>query len=103
MNLEELFIHIISKGKKDNTYKFALAKFLLDYSLKVQNIKDTKIYYDEISEAFLKYYWFQECKYKIKQDFKQSSQPIVITIIQNFCGTDYIPDSRIAGSYRSFS
>jgi 5-methylcytosine-specific restriction endonuclease McrA len=93
MNLEELFIHIISKGKKDNTYKFALAKFLLDYSLKLQIVEDTKIYYDEISEAFLKYYWFQECKYKIKQDFKQSSQPVVITIIQNFCGTDYIPDS----------
>lgn len=66
MNLENLFIHIISKGKKDNTYKFALAKFLLDYSLKLQDIEDTKIYYDEISEAFLKYYWFQECKYKIK-------------------------------------
>lgn len=93
MNLTNLFIHIISKGKKDNTYKFALAKFLLDYSLKLQNIEDTKIYYDEISEAFLKYYWFQECKYKIKQDFKQSSQPVVVTIIQSFCGIDYIPDS----------
>lgn len=93
MNLENLFIHIISKGKKDNTYKFALAKFLLDYSLKLQDIEGTKIYYDEISEAFLKYYWFQECKYKIKQDFKQSSQPVVVTIIQSFWGTDYIPDS----------
>ncbi|WP_417332759.1 HNH endonuclease [Halarcobacter sp.] len=93
MTFEELFIHIISKGKKDNTYKFALAKFLLDYSLNLRDIEDTKIYYREISEAFLKYYWFQECKYKIKQDFKQSSQPIVITIIQNFCGTEYIPDS----------
>ena len=93
MKLEELFIHIISKGKKDNTYKFALAKFLLDYSFKIEKIEDTKIYYDEISEAFLKYYWFQECKYKIKQDFKQSSQPVVITIIQNYCGSDYIPYS----------
>lgn len=93
MTFEELFIHIISKGKKDNTYKFALAKFLLDYSLNLRDIEDTKIYYREISEAFLKYYWFQECKYKIKQDFKQSSQPVVITIIQNFCGTEYIPDS----------
>lgn len=93
MDIENLFIHIISKGKKDNTYKFAFTKFLLDYSIKLQDIQDTKIYYDEISEAFLKYYWFQECKYKIKQDFKQSSQPIIITIIQSFCGLDYIPDS----------
>jgi 5-methylcytosine-specific restriction endonuclease McrA len=93
MQLEELFIHMISKGKKDNTYKFALAKFLLDYSFKIEKVEDTKIYYDEISEAFLKYYWFQECKHKIKQDFKQNSQPVVITVIQNYCGTDYIPIS----------
>ena len=52
MNLENLFIHIISKGKKDNTYKFAFTKFLLDYSIKLQDIQDTKIYYEEISEAF---------------------------------------------------
>ena len=49
--------------------------------------------YEDISEAFLKYYWVQECKYKIKQDFKQNSQPVVITIIQKYCTKDYISDS----------
>jgi len=92
-DLEQLFINIISKGKKDNTYKFALAKYLLDKSKNLKNEKDTLLSYADISEAFLKYYWVQECKYKIKQDFKQNSQPVVITIIQKYCGKDYIPTS----------
>jgi hypothetical protein len=92
-NLEQLFINIISKGKKDNTYKFALAKYLLDISKNSTIEKDILISYEEISESFLKYYWIQECKYKIKQDFKQSSQPVIITIIQQYCGKDYISDS----------
>lgn len=92
-NFEELFLHIISKGKKDNTYKFALAKFLLDISFNMKEIRDTKISYKEIAEAFLKYYWYQECKYKIKQDFKQNSQPMIISIIQTYCGKEYIPYS----------
>lgn len=90
---EQLFIHIISKGSKDNTYKFALSKFLLDFSNNNTKNKEYKITYDEVAEAFLKYYWFQECKYKIKQDFKTSSQPLVISIIQKYCGKEYIPYS----------
>jgi len=39
-NSIEEFRKIISKGKKNNTYKFALAKFLLDYSKECQEIKD---------------------------------------------------------------
>jgi len=92
-DLEQLFINIISKGKKDNTYKFALAKYLLDISKNIKNMQDIFIPYEDISEAFLKYYWVQECKYKIKQDFKQNSQPVIITIIQRYCGKDYIPDN----------
>jgi len=92
-DLEQLFINIISKGKKDNTYKFALAKYLLDLSKTIKNEQDILISYQDISEAFLKYYWIQECKYKIKQDFKKNSQPVVITIIQKYCGQDYIPTS----------
>ena len=39
-NLEKQFIKIIIKGRKDNTYKFALARFLLDYS---NNLDDNYI------------------------------------------------------------
>lgn len=68
LKLEELFINIITKGKKDNTYKFAFAKFLLDSAKNTNNIDNLEINYYDISSAFLKYYWTQECKYKIKQD-----------------------------------
>jgi len=92
--MESLFIHIVAKGRKSNTYKFALAKFLLDYS-KNQRLEeqDYKISFGEIANKFLEYYWFQECKYKFKQDFTKDKNPKVIKIIQEYCGTNYIPES----------
>ncbi len=91
--MKELFLSIIGKGVKDNTYKFAFAKFLLDYSYGEALGGDKVIYYSEIAEKFLEYYWYQECKYKLKQDFKIERMPVVIRIIRAACGTDYIPDS----------
>jgi hypothetical protein len=92
--MHQLFTSIVSKGAKSNTYKFALAKFLLDYS-KSQKLKeqDYQITYNEIATKFLEYYWFQECKYKFKQDFNKDKVPVVIGIIQKHCGTEYISDS----------
>jgi len=92
-SLEHLFINIIAKGRKDNTYKFALAKCILDQAKITKTTDYIILSYSEISEAFLKYYWIQECKYKIKQDFKTKSQPVVISIIQKACGVEYIPES----------
>lgn len=91
--LEELFLNIITRGRKDNTYKFAFAKFLLDKSKSQEDIVNVKISYNEIAESFLKYYWIQECKYKLKQDFKVDKQPVIITIIQKHCELDYISTS----------
>jgi len=92
--MKHLFINIVSKGAKTNTYKFALAKFLLDYS-KNQKIKESnyQINYNEIAVKFLEYYWFQECKYKFKQDFNKDKMPKIIHIIQKYCGTEYISES----------
>ena len=90
--MKELFLSITGKGAKDNTYKFALAKFLLDYSNKEALGGDKVISYNVIAEKFLEYYWYQECKYKLKQDFKIERMPVVIRIIRDACGTDYIPD-----------
>lgn len=95
MSMMYLFINIISKGAKSNTYKFALAKFLLDYSKnkEVDSRNEYTVNYSEIAEKFLEYYWFQECKYKFKQDFNKNKMPIVIRIIQKYCGVEYISDS----------
>lgn len=87
------FLQIISRGVKDNTYKFALAKFLLDFSNQSCLEKDENITYKEIAKKFLEYYWYQECKYKLKQDFKIQRTPVVLSIIRQYCGTDYIPNS----------
>ena len=100
--LKRYFVSILSKGVKDNTYKFALARFLLEYSLKcepdsikkkIANNEKEVVSYQEIANAFLKYYWHQECKYRIKQNHNDAKPPSVITTIRNVFGEDYIPDS----------
>ncbi len=95
--MQQLFNEIVSNGVKDNTYKFALMKFLLDYSHKHKHkhkqYGDIQIVYEDIANKFLEYYWFQECKYKLKQDFKIKRMPMVIRIIRKYCGEEYIPYS----------
>ena len=98
-----LFFHqILTKGSKANTYKFALARFLLDYSSKLEldyiknKIKSNQneiITYNKIAKAFLRYYWHQECKYKIRQNPFPSKPPVVIKVIRQIFGTTYIPKS----------
>lgn len=78
------FTHILTKDKKDNTYKFALARFLLDYINSKK--EDRKISYQQIAEAFLKYYWNQIIVYKIKQDFKDKKQPMIVKILNEKAG-----------------
>jgi len=92
------FIQIITKGRKDNTYKFALARFLLDYSRELDGdhvkklSKNEFIPYEKLAAAFLRYFWHQECKYKIKQNHFSTKPPSVIRIIREIFGTKYIPD-----------
>jgi len=91
--MQKTFNSIVSKGVKDNTYKFALTKFLLDYSNKEPINGAEIIEYSTIAEKFLEYYWFQECKFKLKQDFKVERMPVVIRIIRKYCGEEYISES----------
>ena len=100
-NFAYYFNSILTKGKKDNTYKFALAKFLVDYaySLDDTHIKDKFenntpeiIEYRIIAKSFLKNYWHQICKYKIKQNYNPDRLPLIVQIIQNVFGSRYIPE-----------
>lgn len=82
-SLKETFISILTHGKKDNTYKFALARALIEYCR--MNPSGTAAYdipYSYFADKFLEYYWHQECKYRIKQDFKTKSTPKVIQAIR---------------------
>ena len=96
------FNSILAKGKKDNTYKFALARFLIDYSYNLgeEYVKTLiakgeaeTIQYQIIAKSFLKYYWHQICKYKIKQNYNLGKLPLIVQIIQGIFGTQYIPKS----------
>lgn len=94
---------ILTRGRKDNTYKFALAKFLLNYAKdlsdenmkEIQQSKEVIIDYKTLAEKFLEYFWYQECKYKIKQNHIPSKPPIIITIIKQIFGEQYIPESFV--------
>ena len=89
--MSRVFYTILTKGRKDNTYKFALARYILDYSTRPTG--SLEVPYSDIASAFLKYYWHQECKFKIKQNFQNNRPPSVIRIIREVFGTRYIPTS----------
>ena len=66
------FMHIITQSARDVTYKFALARFLLDYS-EMPNVQ-TKVAFNTIAEYFLRYYWPQICNSKLKQGVRDENQ-----------------------------
>jgi hypothetical protein len=45
-----------------------------------------------IAKSFLKYYWHQICKYKIRQNYNVDRLPLIVQIIQNVFGSQYIPE-----------
>jgi 5-methylcytosine-specific restriction endonuclease McrA len=93
-SIQQVFNTIVGQSIKDNTYKFALTKFLLDHAHTCKTKDEClRIEYKQIAEKFLEYYWFQECKYKLKQDFKVERMPVIIRIIRKYCGEEYIAES----------
>ena len=95
------FNSIITKGKENSTYKFALARFLIDYSYALDeayignSVADNKteaINLSVIAKAFLKYYWHQICKYKIKQNYNTEKLPLIVKIMHDVFGRKYIPE-----------
>lgn len=84
------FIYIIKKGRKDNTYKFALAKFLIDYANKVEDLESKLdnntnylIEFSTIAKEFLRYYWHQIIKYKIRQNYNTEKPPLIVQILKS--------------------
>ncbi|WOV92632.1 MAG: HNH endonuclease signature motif containing protein [Candidatus Nitrosoabyssus spongiisocia] len=96
--LRKTFVSILSRGRKANTYKFALARCILDHiqrthsdtiQEKISSQDSINISYDDLAENFLKYYWHQECKYRIVQNFDPKKIPRVISIIREVFGNEY--------------
>ena len=95
VELRRKFITILNKQtSKSNTYKFALARFLLEHSHK----PDSRciVSFLDIAEKFLKYYWHQECKYRIRQNHDPNKHPSVVKVIREVFEEEmvdgYIPD-----------
>ena len=89
--LRTRFVSIITHGRKDNTYKFALAKAILEHC----SDKDAGniITYDYLADKFLRYYWHQYCKFRIRQDYHtERKPPHVIQAIINTFGENTIGD-----------
>ncbi|MCY4491298.1 MAG: HNH endonuclease [Thaumarchaeota archaeon] len=78
--LYNAFVNVVRHGKNNNTYKFALAKFLLDYSKEHDKVK-VNVKYKDIAKKFFDYYWLQECRYRLRQGPK-NQVPLVIKIIR---------------------
>lgn len=93
----EKFISILDLGAKDSTYKFAFARFLLDYS---REHDEPCVQFTTIAEYFLKYYWVQECRSKLDQtsqkfmkktDVKNEKIFLMRQIIHEEFGERYYP------------
>ncbi len=86
-DMKRIFLSIITQSRKDNTYKFALGRVLLEHCYDSSAGENSyKIPYTHLAKKFLEYYWHQECKFKIKQDFKTKSIPKVIHAIRYVFG-----------------
>ncbi len=85
--MRQAFLSILTSGRKDGTYKFALARAILDYCHETNVTHSTSDYcsipYEYLASRFLRYYWHQECIFKIKQTFKTNSRLWVIKTIQD--------------------
>lgn len=85
------FMSILRKGSKANTYKFALARAMLEHCREKRradpdSAEAREIPYEYLADKFLRYYWHQECKFHIKQNFKQDEEPRVISAIREVFG-----------------
>lgn len=76
-DLWRYFQRILEEGSMTTTYKLALARFLVEHA---RASTDLIIEYETIAEAFLKYYWYQERIFKIRQSYNIT--PYVIQIIR---------------------
>jgi hypothetical protein len=91
---QQIFLHIISQSRRDNTYKLAFARFLLEYA---ESETDTKVHFKKIAKYFLKYYWPQICSSKLfqssidSQSIDEKRKPKIVQILNSEFPEPYYP------------
>ena len=91
---EEKFLSMVVHGKKSTTYKFAFAKFLLEYCK--QDRVEEHIEFSTIAKYFLEFFWPQVCKTKLNHAPRYTKKggikvPDIITIIGNEFSESWYP------------
>ena len=81
-DFQALFTEILTTAHKHSSYKFALARFLLDYSNR-RSGEDGHVGLVDIADKFLDYYWPQYYRYRLRQG--PPSQPAEIGPIMDRC------------------
>ena len=87
---QRTLMNILDLSTKDNTYKFAFMRFLLDYC---NESSETHVEFSTIASYFFKYYWLQECKSKFKQSPQIEKKPEIIKIIQKEFDKPFYPQT----------
>ena len=87
-NLNSTFLTILERGRKDNTYKFALARALLDYCGDHADASADRleIPYSYFADKFMRYYFHQEYKFRIRQNFHVDKPPSAIKALREVFG-----------------
>ena len=96
--MKETFIAILTNGKKDNTYKFTLAKTILDYCIETVHDGTDKTYeipYEYLARKFFEYYWYQKYKFRMKQDFHETKTPMVMSTLSEVFGEESTGDIKL--------
>ena len=86
-------VAILRHGPFDNTYKFALARALIDLCGEGRGRRGgaLAIPYRDLAEKFLRYYWHQEYRFHMRQDFHTRRTPRVISALREVWGTGAQP------------
>ena len=87
---QRTLMNILDLSSKDNTYKFAFMRFLIDYC---NTNSETHVEFSKIAEYFFKYYWLQECKSKFRQAPQIEKKPEIIKIIQKEFDRPFYPQT----------
>ncbi|MDE0090351.1 MAG: HNH endonuclease [Thaumarchaeota archaeon] len=91
--LTKSFLSILSHGSKANTYKFALARAILEHCRggyrnagPDEGESILRIPYEYLADKFLRYYWHQEYVLHMRQNYDTKHVPHAITKIRGVFG-----------------
>lgn len=85
-------VAILRRGRRDNTYKFALARALIELCSEGRRrgggsaSAAMTIPYRDLAGRFLRYYWHQEYRFRMRQDFHTRRPPRVIAALREVWG-----------------